>query len=361
MVKYFLFLIIYLVYFVFDYGQSIEQKFLMMEQVSTSIRVFTTENIEKGYLSNEQFPLNVPSHNAIAVMEIFNSDTMQYKEISINPTNRKNLATDEQIYYIEQIDKTNSESYSKFNFEKFFFEKYTPIYLDKISCLNCHSSPNIAPEKQLDMYGENSGFGYELGDLYGVKKLSIDARLFIVKNVFFLFLGFLFLLNIKVLYRKYILPKLYIDSASGVFNKNYYNKFIKKVIFSGYIFVVDIDDFKHVNDNYGHDVGDEVIRTVANVIKNSVRKDDLIFRVGGEEFVLLISNIDYENAIKLANKINKNVERAIFSQSDVDFSVTVSIGLTCFSQEDDISEKFKIADIALLNVKRTGKNSSLCL
>ncbi len=125
------------------------------------------------------------------------------------------------------------------------------------------------------------------------------------------------------------------------------------------LLVADIDDFKRINDTFGHDVGDQVLREFSKVIRNTLRKVDQIFRFGGEEFVILLPRLDLESAIRAAERLRSGIERHAFgiSNNGLEHKVTASIGGAIFP-ENALGETalFKAADQACLNAKRQGKN-----
>jgi len=120
---------------------------------------------------------------------------------------------------------------------------------------------------------------------------------------------------------------------------------------------IDIDNFKHVNDEFGHDVGDEVIKMVTKTIDGNARKHDVIGRWGGEEFVALLSNIGSEDITQAAERIRVLVEQSSVRNSDAsEVKVTVSIGVTEVQYEDTVDSIVKRADMLMYKSKVAGKN-----
>ena len=122
------------------------------------------------------------------------------------------------------------------------------------------------------------------------------------------------------------------------------------------IILFDLDNFKKVNDTYGHQFGDEVLIAVAKGIKSVLRASDVIGRYGGEEFLVILPNTDSDEAYVVANKIRETVSNLIFSE--VGFSVTLSGGISEFNHFS-YSQMIRQADINLLEAKSTGKNKVL--
>ena len=116
---------------------------------------------------------------------------------------------------------------------------------------------------------------------------------------------------------------------------------------------IDIDYFKMVNDTYGHDVGDKVLKQFVNVIQKSSRKDDLLIRWGGEEFLLLTKVKSIDNAKKVLENIRNAISQASFEGIK---HMTCSIGATNYKENENIEESFKRADDALYEAKNNGRN-----
>jgi len=119
---------------------------------------------------------------------------------------------------------------------------------------------------------------------------------------------------------------------------------------------LDIDNFKIVNDTYGHDIGDEVLKFFCRIVSSSLRKSDLFGRVGGEEFCISCYNTKLNGALHLAQKIRESVEKSIFSQNEMVIKITCSIGISEFVLDSSLDNLIKNADIALYKAKETGKN-----
>ncbi|WP_457642125.1 GGDEF domain-containing protein [Persephonella sp.] len=133
-----------------------------------------------------------------------------------------------------------------------------------------------------------------------------------------------------------------------------YNSIINREdIFPASLIVLDIDDFKRINDTYGHTVGDKVLKRFVDVIKKNIRKNDFFVRWGGEEFIIFFPKTDIKQAQLIAEKLRKLVENINFEEG---FKVTVSIGLTEVKKGEFLVEVIKRADKALYIAKRNSKN-----
>jgi diguanylate cyclase (GGDEF)-like protein len=123
------------------------------------------------------------------------------------------------------------------------------------------------------------------------------------------------------------------------------------------LFFIDLDKFKDVNDTYGHSIGDEMLKTVAKRLEESIRKEDFIARLGGDEFVLIIKDVkDNDDMLTLAHKINENIKEPIVIGDKV-FFMSLSIGISIFPDHGkDTEDLIKHSDAAMYEVKENGRN-----
>jgi len=121
--------------------------------------------------------------------------------------------------------------------------------------------------------------------------------------------------------------------------------------------MIDIDFFKKVNDSYGHDVGDDIIKRLAKIMKETIRNSDMAVRYGGEEFLILLLNTTREKSLEIANIINKKFAANVFSTTTETFTKTLSIGIAHYPKDaDSLWKTIKFADEALYNAKNTGRD-----
>jgi diguanylate cyclase (GGDEF)-like protein/PAS domain S-box-containing protein len=121
--------------------------------------------------------------------------------------------------------------------------------------------------------------------------------------------------------------------------------------------LLDIDDFKQVNDTYGHQTGDQVLQRIADSGKAVLRRGDLFGRIGGEEVAAVFPGCTPELALQVAQRLQREIQRLSFSQDEQVFGVTVSQGLTGIDEEDEVLDSlFARADAAMYQAKRQGKN-----
>jgi diguanylate cyclase (GGDEF)-like protein/PAS domain S-box-containing protein len=122
------------------------------------------------------------------------------------------------------------------------------------------------------------------------------------------------------------------------------------------IFFIDIDDFKQINDNYGHEVGDEALRTAARTLNAVIRPMDALGRWGGEEFIAAASNINREAVGAIGERFRSFIEGSSFRAGNKKLPFTVTIGATIAKQSDDLATVVKRADQLMYEGKKNGKN-----
>jgi diguanylate cyclase (GGDEF)-like protein/PAS domain S-box-containing protein len=121
--------------------------------------------------------------------------------------------------------------------------------------------------------------------------------------------------------------------------------------------LLDIDDFKVINDTYGHPVGDVVLQRIAESGRGALRRGDVFGRIGGEEFAAVFPGCAPEMALQVAERLQREIQRLSFSHEDQTFSITVSQGVTSLLHEDaSIDDLFARADAAMYQAKHQGKN-----
>ncbi|MFT6269819.1 MAG: diguanylate cyclase (GGDEF)-like protein [Alphaproteobacteria bacterium] len=123
------------------------------------------------------------------------------------------------------------------------------------------------------------------------------------------------------------------------------------------IIMVDIDHFKEVNDNYGHDAGDKVLIQFGNILQNSVRNSDLVARMGGEEFLIIFPNTHIDEANQITNSIREKIEQASFNVSDgSSLNITASFGIAVAERATEAEAAINKADANLYSAKRRACN-----
>lgn len=154
------------------------------------------------------------------------------------------------------------------------------------------------------------------------------------------------------------------DALTRVFNRRYLETILRRqteismkqgLPYS--ILMIDMDHFKNVNDTYGHESGDSVLKQFSEILLASVRSSDFIFRYGGEEFLVALGNVDTKDAMLISEKIRAKCEEYAFKLQDGRaINKTCSIGIASFSGHPDFNRLIKLADMALYEAKKNGRN-----
>ncbi len=155
-----------------------------------------------------------------------------------------------------------------------------------------------------------------------------------------------------------------IDFLTGIYNRHHFHTILQfhlekhlryKDLQPFAILMMDLDHFKQVNDQYGHLMGDEVLKEFASIIKNNIRKSDFFARWGGEEFIILVPEIDKEKVILLGRKLSQLVENHFKNHPKMP-PITVSIGISIYQENDTMKSLIERTDQALYLAKERGRN-----
>ena len=186
---------------------------------------------------------------------------------------------------------------------------------------------------------------------------------FAIFSVFFLFTGWLIHRVIKISQeiRIYQTASIF-DNLTGLYNKESFYFFLdlayNEAIYEGNHFslaIIDIDDFKSINDTLGHLVGDCILKDISKLLKNNLRKTDIIGRWGGEEFLIILPFTSKDIAKKIAENLRALIEENNFSYK-MNRKITISIGVTEFSKSKSVEDTLLLVDNLLYKAKENGRN-----
>jgi len=317
------------------------------------------------------------------ISEISNKkNSFYFKITSTNPLNPNNMADLFEKSAIEYFEKNRDRDFF-YKFEKDNFD-FMGKLLVKESCLNCHREQ-----------------GYKLGDIRGGIRISISTDLYnkeiysierektilsviivlislLIYVIFYLFIKTTdrFLRNTEKLnisleqkvrlrtqeledLNKSLTQEVITDALTGVYNRKMFNNVIytkveevRKFGFKLSLIIFDIDFFKKVNDTYGHQVGDLVLKEIAKVVNENIRQEDLFYRWGGEEFTILL-NRDLTIAIRVAKHLREAIKKHKFEKVG---SITCSFGVSEFNSKKTLSNFIKEADDLLYLAKKKGRD-----
>ncbi|WP_457564709.1 GGDEF domain-containing protein [Caminibacter sp.] len=157
--------------------------------------------------------------------------------------------------------------------------------------------------------------------------------------------------------------ELHMDPLTKVYNRKALEKDLKEILEKGkekdldlVLAIVDIDDFKSINDKFGHLVGDFVLIKLTQIMKNLLRKSDKIYRFGGDEFIIVFNRSTLLNAQKSIERIVSKISKTALKYKDNLIKITISVGIAQHQKGDTLDSLIKKADEALYEVKKNNKN-----
>jgi diguanylate cyclase (GGDEF)-like protein len=301
--------------------------------------------------------------------------TFYYKLASINPRNPLNKANNMETKLIKKFNNTADKEYKKViseNGKKYLYYAKA-IMTSKQSCMRCHSTPDKAPKELIQKYGNQAGFHELPNRVRAIMSIKMPLEKALQKTYGYYYILyatiFIALLIIYILLYKMLknedkenqkLEKLNkIDALTKVFNRRAFTQDIvleiERSIRSNEEFsliMYDIDFFKIINDKYGHQVGDKVLIQLSEIVTSLMRKIDKIYRVGGEEFIILCQHAAVKDALELARRIRSEVEIYNFDGK----TITISLGVCSYRKDLTAEEIYKKVDDALYQAKKNGRN-----
>jgi two-component system cell cycle response regulator len=370
-----------------------EVKSASQHQMATAqaVRAYTTDHIRALLLRDQStfHAESVPSFAATQTMKYLQDiyPGYKYEEVALNPTNPRSKAANWQIEIInsfragkasESFHTTGSGASATLHYAK-------PLKVSSAACLNCHGRPEVAPLSLLAKYGKAGGFGWREGEIIGAQVVSVSAADAVHKadaafTLYLLISGGAFALFFLVL--NWMLSRTVLrpiqsnneslkrmaeeDALTGAANRRGFNVRVDHEVNNAHaingivsIVVLDLDHFKRVNDVYGHAGGDLVLKVVCERIAKKIRRSDLLGRLGGEEFAVLLPCTDETGARRLAENLRAAIEEEAISGVGL---VTASFGVAQLDiGSNETSEAWLArADAALYAAKEAGRNRVRC-
>lgn len=293
---------------------------------------------------------------------------LQFHITSLNFINPANKPDEFEREALKSFDKGKQEAYNKENRDdRTFFRYIAPLYIEE-ECMKCHAK-----------------HGYKVGDVRGGISISFDiedienkleSNIIVITLLglvcITILLVIIYFFTLKLMKRisearERIETMAITDELTGLFNRRHVmvrfaEEFARSKRVGGDLccIMVDIDNFKVINDEYGHLAGDEILREVSKLIKNTTRKYDIVGRYGGEEFLIVLPDTNLENAGNLAERMRMNVKENWNEKRGLTVvkSVTISLGVTYMIGKDaTIDDILKRADESLYQAKASGKDT----
>ncbi|MBF0379090.1 MAG: diguanylate cyclase [Desulfamplus sp.] len=304
------------------------------------------------------------------------NNLFSYHMTSLNPVNPSNNPDEFEKRALNLFEQGDKEVWIKEkNDGKIYFRYMAPVFREE-SCLVCHEEQQQRDKTDKEKRFIRGGISVKFDISRIEKSLKIHAQLILFLGILStsLFLGIIYLFTVKLMKElskshQKIQQMAITDELTKLYNRRYFyskltEEFEKAKRYKRDIscIMIDIDFFKKVNDNYGHHVGDDVLRNIADTIKSTCRSVDTIARYGGEEIVVLLPETNKEKAFLVAEKIRKVVEKIEIPYDKGDnIQITISSGVSGLLSDDlekvtDSNQLVKDADIALYQAKTNGRN-----
>ncbi|MCO5386885.1 MAG: GGDEF domain-containing protein [Desulfosporosinus sp.] len=221
---------------------------------------------------------------------------------------------------------------------------------------------------KLGLFGGMTGIGILYALIFHKISMSLFSSLLAQSIILGLGFGMLNFLFANWYFYKYtelknhsemLKSKLFIDNLTGLYNRRAFNLELEKLDVPIYsVIFIDIDNFRVFNNQYGHKIGDTVLRKVSETVKRTVRTEDRAYRYGGEEIVVLLKNCPK----KIAKEIGENIRTRVSELNNNLYpQITISIGVaSCPRDGKSVLDVIEKSDAALLLAKNSGKNRTVC-
>lgn len=161
---------------------------------------------------------------------------------------------------------------------------------------------------------------------------------------------------------------VFVDALTGLKNRRYFNERVQSAKNSQYrmqtplsLIMIDLDHFKHINDEFGHKAGDIVLSQFARTCQNQLRLEDCLCRYGGEEFIIILPYTDEQQATQLAERLRVTIENMVIQHEQRIIKLTASFGVAEMALEHSIEDTIKKADVAVYRAKNAGRNCVITL
>ena len=369
--------------------EEVKHNSQIMMQAALAIRDYTTELVKPHLdvtLLEKFLPQTVPAYAATETLQRMQKrfPGYEYKEAVLNPTNLRDRANDWQQRIIGDFREgrvaLNQEVTGEVG-EGMHRAMYVarPITIKQTQCMACHSTPQAAPTTMLKIYGDKNGFGWGMNETVGIQVVQVPmyyplekanqtfytvmaalvgsfALLFVVLN---LSLSSLVIEPMARINRKLedLATK---DFLTDLVNRRRFFERLETEMTEtrakkGSLSVVmfDIDFFKRVNDTFGHDSGDAVLKSTALRVRELLRSSDCAARFGGEEFIILLKETPVGAAMAMAEAVRARIADVPF---DAVGHVSASFGVATWNHVEDAHALIKRADTALYVAKSSGRN-----
>ncbi|MCK9337148.1 MAG: diguanylate cyclase [Arcobacteraceae bacterium] len=335
----------------------IDKKFYGTVELSNSFDTFSTtlhKNfplefkllITKEYVDSKVFPELIDKYyKPSSISDLF------YEEKYTKPLNKKIYITPNNLLFIDNLLKNDIANNLKTKKQ----------FVKSLQVNKKHYIVTFIPVADFNQTINTYVASYIEDDTIFIEERGYYLSLFFSHLIIIIFI-MIYILKYYSDEKDKFMRKAYIDTLTKLYSRAKFNNDISKLISieeenSYSLIIFDIDHFKYVNDTYGHDVGDIVLEEFAHITKETLRENDMIYRWGGEEFIILIKDASSKNSLlTLANKLRVAIEQYNFSYVG---HITSSFGIAQGEPQDTKDTLLKRADQNLYKAKQSGRNWSL--
>ncbi len=200
------------------------------------------------------------------------------------------------------------------------------------------------------------------GDLSASIRTDVERKFTQIKSMMFTVAVIIALMLVFGYFQIYYYfkgrSKSFVDPLTGAYNRKFLYEVIANANYAEYqIIMYDVDHFKRVNDTFGHEVGDEVLKMLTQRIRKMLRKEDHLVRFGGEEFIVFLHTVNKKEATEVAERLKKSIETSPFVIGKNILSITISVGINNDAKEaHNIDDAIEVADEQLYCAKNAGRN-----
>lgn len=361
----------------------------LMMHSAMAIRDYTTELVKPHLdekLADQFLPQTVPAYAATETLKRLQTrfPGYEYKEAVLNPTNARDRANEWEERVIHDfrdgkldLKKEVTGEVGEGMHRAMYVAR--PITIKQEQCMACHSTPAVAPPTMLKIYGEKNGFGWAMNETVGVQVVKVpmfyplekarqtfyNVMGALVGSFVLLFVGLNLSLSSLVIEPMARLNSKLEDLATKDFLTDLVNRrrfferletemaAIRVKNSSLSVVIFDIDFFKRINDTFGHDSGDVVLKSTALRVRELLRSSDCAARFGGEEFIILLKETPLDAAMAIAEAVRARIAGTPF---DAVGHVSASFGVATWDHREDSHALIKRADEALYMAKSQGRN-----
>ena len=366
---------------------QVRREALVQMQMALAMRQYTIEDV-RPLLSDHPDVFHLPaipayaSVRAMALMRQFGQLQADYQELVLDPTNPAHRASGWQLAVIREFnhDPQSAEWSRVLSTSSGMVMQIARPVRPTVDCLTCHGAPADAPAAMRARYGDQHGFNWKVGEAVGIQLVTVPATEAIAharaawwRHVVANLLAFaaVFVVLNRVLSRSVIAPierrstvlrrLAGTDPLTGALNRRSFEHRGASVLARRTasaaapttLVLIDIDHFKWINDRHGHDGGDRALKEFAFRLAHNCTAQEGPFRLGGEEFAVLLADTAIEAGLKRAEALRKVVERAPFNGIG---TLTASFGVATASGAETLASVLKRADRALYRAKDGGRN-----